>query len=414
MKNKNFIVFALFLVSSQLFGGGSSIYSRFGIGDLYHSNNAMQISLGGLGTSVINKLYVNTNNPASIYQINNTKFGVSINSNTSYLDDGISNAVYTKVRFSGFHIAFPVKESLGIGFILGMKPYSNVNYEIAQYKNPNNENVSNEIYEGSGGISKVFLGFSVLLPFDIALGTTLDYYSGNIQYSSSYFYADSVNFYDSYFTNEFKYKGLGATIGLESPDLSTLFDLKNVSNLRIGFTYEVSGAINTDSVKVVRTTIGESSFEASKFDTKIPYKFGAGLNLTISNNYLLVLDYLYQPWSKYEQNGIKSNNLRDLSRYSFGVEIGDYNKRFASFWELIKYRGGLSYEQTQYEINGKGINQFGIHAGLSLPLGPDNSVDIGLMYGIRGTKDSNLLKENIIRATFSINLGEFWFIRRDR
>lgn len=414
MKNKINIFLALFLISSQIFASGGSIYTRFGLGDLYHSNNAMQISLGGLGTSVINKLYVNTNNPASIYQISNTKFGASISSNTSYLNDGSSNATYTHVKFSGFHIAFPVKESLGIGFILGTKPYSSVNYEVVQFDNPENNNVSNEIYKGSGGLSKVFLGFSVLLPMDVAFGATFDYYSGNIQYSSSYFYADSVNLYDSYFINEFQYKGLGATFGLESPDLSEIFDLKNVSNFRVGLTYEVSGAINTDSAKVVRTTIGESTYEESKFDTKIPYKFGAGLSFTINDKYLVVLDYLYQPWSQYEQNGLKSSFLRDLSRYSLGFEVGDYNKRFASFWELIKYRGGLSYEQTQYEINGEGINQLGIHAGLSLPLGPDNSIDIGLMYGIRGTNDSNLIEENIVRATFSINLGEYWFIRRER
>ena len=414
MKNKIIILIVALTFASQNFAQGGSVYSRFGIGDLYHTNNAMQISLGGLGTSIINKLYVNTNNPASIYQINNTKFGISLNSNVSLLDDGISNATYSNVTFSGFHVAFPIKESLGIGFILGMKPYSSVQYEIDQSGSLPNTDISNESYKGSGGLSKVFIGFSTLLPLDLALGVTFDYYTGNIQYSATSSYVDSSGFYDSNFINEFKYKGLGATIGLESPDLAQIFNMNGISNFRLGLTYEVSGAINTDSAKVVRTTIGESTFNSSKFDTKIPFKLGAGLNFIINNKYLLVLDYLYQPWSKYEQNGLKSNSLRDLSRYSFGIEYGDQTKRFASFWELIKYRCGLSYEQSQYQINGEGINQLGIHAGFAFPLGLDNSIDIGLMYGIRGTNDSNLLKEKIIQASFSINLGEFWFIRRER
>ena len=71
-----------------------------------------------------------------------------------------------------------------------------------------------------GGISKIFFGFSYLLPFDIAIGATFDYYTGNIQYSSSYFYEESPDLTNSYFINEFKYKGLGTTLGLESPDLS--------------------------------------------------------------------------------------------------------------------------------------------------------------------------------------------------
>ncbi len=40
-------------------------------------------------------------------------------------------------------------------------------------------------------------------------------------------------------------------------------------------------------------------------------------------------------------------------------------------------------------------------------------MDIGLMYGIRGTKDSNLAKENIFQASFSLNFGELWFVRRE-
>ena len=155
MKNKIIILFVTLILSTELFASGGSVYTRFGIGDLYHSNNAMQIALGGLGTSIINKLYVNTNNPASIYQINNTKFGVSLNSNVSSLNDGISEATYSNVEFSGFHIAFPVKESLGIGFIMGMKPYASVNYEISQSGNLPNTTSSDEFYQGSGGISKV-------------------------------------------------------------------------------------------------------------------------------------------------------------------------------------------------------------------------------------------------------------------
>ncbi|MCW8850406.1 MAG: hypothetical protein OQJ81_10550, partial [Melioribacteraceae bacterium] len=247
MKNKIILLFVTILFSSQLFANGGSVYSRFGIGDLYHSNNAMQISMGGLGTSIVNKLYVNTTNPASIFQINNTKFGISLNSNISILDDGISNATYSNVKFSGFHIAFPLKESMGIGFILGMKPYSSVDYEIVQSGNLPNTNISNEDYKGSGGISKVFLGVSTLLPFDLALGLTFDYYSGNIQYSSTSFYADSSGFYDSYFINEFKYKGLGATIGLESPDLAQVLAIEGITNFRLGLTYEVSGSLSTDS-----------------------------------------------------------------------------------------------------------------------------------------------------------------------
>ncbi len=415
MKNKNYILFTLIVIATQIYAsGGGSLYSRYGIGDLYHSGSAMQLSLGGLGIVLNDNRYINTSNPATLFDIKNTRFGAGVSSNVSAIDDGSEQAIYSHVKFSGFHIAFPLKESLGMGFILGMSPYSVTNYNVINSVKSSVGDDYDEEFVGEGGLSKVFLGISYLLPGEIAFGVTLDYYTGNVQYNSSYFYIESSDLFDSSFIEEYKYKGLGATLGFESPDLSEVLGIERISNLRLGAIYEISGAINTNKSVVVLTTLGEKKLESSEIKTKLPTKLGVGLNFTLNDKYLLVLDYLYQPWSKYEQNDLKSKYLKDLTRYSLGFEVGDQTKRFATFWELVKYRCGLSYEQSQYEINEEGINQLGIHAGISLPLGLINSIDIGLMYGVRGTTDSNLLKENIFQASFSLNFGEQWFVRRER
>jgi len=411
---KKILFFFTFLVFiSNIYSSGGSLYTRYGIGDLYYSGTSYKLSLGGAGTSLSDEKYVNLNNPATWNSIKNVRFGTSLISNSSIIDDGIENVTYTHVRFSGFHIAFPVKESLGIGFVFGMTPYSVVNYEVINKVSQEDIDNYDEIYEGSGGLSKLFFGVSYKLPFDISLGATFDYYTGSFKYKSSFIFEEST-LTNSFFDTEFDYKGLGGTFGLESPDLATVFKLNNISNFRFGLTYEFSGKINTDTSLVALTTLGENEFESAKVKTDLPHKIGAGLNFTINEKYLVVLDYLYQPWSKYEQNGLKTDYLRDLSRYSIGFEYGEQVKRFASFWELIRYRGGLSFEQSQYDINGEGINQLGIHAGISLPLGLENTIDIGFMYGSRGSTDSNLLKENIFQASVSLNFGEFWFVRRDR
>lgn len=412
------IVTVLFGNIFSIYCSGGSLYTRYGLGDLYFSNSSRPIALGGLGTALLNSKYLNTNNPATIFNIKNTKFGASLNSNLLFLDDNISTATYSQVRFSGFHIAFPVKESLGMGFIFGMTPYSVVNYEVNGLNVNQNSFIDaesfDESFSGSGGISKLFLGVSTILPFNFALGATFDYYTGDIQYKSSYIYPDSVELTNSVFTNEYRYKGLGGTIGLLSPDIAEVLEFENISNFRLGFTYEFSGNISTDTNSLASTSLGESTFDNGNLITKIPSKISLGLSFTINNQYVIVADYLYQPWSKYEKNGVNSQYLRDVNRYSIGIEKGDQIKRFATFWELIKYRGGLSFEQSQYIFNGEGINTFGIHAGIAFPLGLENSIDIGLMYGIRGTTKTNLVKENIIQATFSLNFGELWFIRRER
>lgn len=414
MKNKKIILLLIILFSTQLIGSGGSVYSRYGIGDLYHSGSAYQLSLGGLGVSMSNPKYINTTNPATLSSLKNTRFGVSVLSNTSILDDGITNATYSHTQFSGFHIAFPIKETLGMGFVLGMEPYSTINYEVYNTVVTDVDDIINkEEFSGNGGLSKVYLGISYLLPGGIALGSTFNYYTGNVQYNSTYLYDGESDLVDSYFIDDFKYKGLGATFGLQSPDISELLSLTNISNFNFGLTYEIVGSLTTNNTVVARTSIGEKTVNSSEISTKLPSKLNAGFNFTVNEKYLLVFDYVYQPWSKYEQNDLTSPYLTDLTRYSLGFEYGANNKRFASFWELVRYRGGLSYEQSQYEINDERINQLGIHAGISFPLGTENTIDIGLMYGIRGTTDSNLLKENILKASFSLNFGELWFSRRD-
>ncbi len=412
MKIKFFIL--IFFSSISLsFASGGSIYTRYGIGDLYLYNTAGNLSMGGIRTAVLSKNLMNLNNPASWISIKNTSFGVNLISNFSSLSDGNLNGKYSLIKFTGFHLAFPIERDLGIGFVFGLIPYSNIKYDITNDYNKNTDNGYTSDFTGSGGISKAFLGISYLLPLDFSFGATFEYYTGDSKYESIITYNDSSDFSDSHFTSELKLKGLGTTIGFLTPDLSSIMGLKSISNLRIGLSYEISGKLTTDSLSYATTALGESIFSSLTYKTKIPNKLSIGLSLNI-DKFIVNVDYLNQPWSKFEQNGYYSKNLKDLNRYSIGVEYDRKAKRFASFWELVKYRCGLSYEQSQYTLKGVDINQFGIHAGMSFPFSLDNTIDIGFMYGIRGTTDQNLLQEHFYKVSVGLNLAELWFIRQER
>lgn len=103
-----------------------------------------------------------------------------------------------------------------------------------------------------------------------------------------------------------------------------------------------------------------------------------------------------------------------MTKISFGMEYRNPDFRSQSFWEQIMLRLGLSYEQTQYEINGNGVDQYSIYTGFSVPLSFDNTLDFGFQYGKRGTTESNLIKENIFKFSVSLSVGELWFLRQDR
>lgn len=108
-------------------------------------------------------------------------------------------------------------------------------------------------------------------------------------------------------------------------------------------------------------------------------------------------DYLYQPWSDFEANNSKSASLKDLQRLSAGLEYRDPKSVFnGTFWEQIILRCGLSFEQTQFVINNNEIDQFSIHAGVGMPVGVGNFLDVSFEYGIRGETGINLFKENFL------------------
>ena len=145
----------------------------------------------------------------------------------------------------------------------------------------------------------------------------------------------------------------------------------------------------------------------------IPFRIAGGLSFLLNEKYLFSLDYLYQPWSEYSLNGVTFPYLRDSYKISTGFEYRPERQIGQSFWEQVMLRLGLTYEQTQYDINGQGINKFSVMGGFSLPLSYLNTLDIGLAFTIRGTKNSNLLQEKIIKLSAGISLGELWFVRRD-
>ncbi|MEJ2505221.1 MAG: hypothetical protein P8Y81_03030, partial [Ignavibacteriaceae bacterium] len=83
----------------------------------------------------------------------------------------------------------------------------------------------------------------------------------------------------------------------------------------------------------------------------------------------------------------------------------------SSKWEQIIWRAGLSYETTQYVINGENIRQYSVFGGFSIPLGAANTFDLALQYSIRGTTDSDLVKENFYKINVGLSFGELWFLR---
>lgn len=416
---KKIIISLLILLSADIFANGGSIYSRYGLGDLNFGNSARKMGLGSIGASIIKPNFINPNNPASFTKLNQTRFESGLTFSNVSMEDNNGSDRQTNFNFSGFTLALPIERDLGIALSFGLTPVTNIEYNLSSpIANPDTSFINsslNTILSGKGGLSKFFVGISYSYS-GFNLGVSFEYLTGKNEYISTLDFKNNFDYIDISYTRRNNFSGIGSTIGVISPDLTDFIKLGNsISNLRIGMAVSISGEINTDTSLIKKTYIGELTTLEGKTTTKLPYTFSLGASFNLNKDYLISLDYLHQPWSKYRFNNKPENSLTDLNKFTIAFEYEKSDKRLSTgFWQQFEYRGGLNFEQTQYKIQNNHINSFSIFGGISLPLNIGNTIDITLEYGIRGKKTSNLVKENFINSIISINLNELWFFRPER
>jgi len=299
---------------------------------------------------------------------------------------------------------------------MGLVTFSRVSYSSVGTIQSSDPNIpSYQVsYEGSGGLSKLFIGSSVKLPFGFLGGATLDYYFGNLNYYSYINFDDNVTNINTSFDNDHRATGFGTTLGIISPNLKDAFGMNSFSDFRIGFSVNYISDLTTDTLltSTSNTLVDTSAFSSTKMS--IPIRLNGGISFVLSNMYKFNLEYEFQPWSDFKLGDVKSQNLRDAQKFSTAFEYVPIRKAGMSLWEQMVWRAGLSYEETQYKFNGQGINQYSVFGGFSFPMGIENTIDLGIEYGIRGTQDNNLLKENFIKMYLGISLGELWFLRFEK
>jgi len=416
MMNKTVIAIIGFfiLISGAVYAQSTSTYTRSGVGDIIYSYSARSLSLGHSGSALINKDYIAVTNPASWSSLAKTRIEFSFVYNGTNISNSTDSKFYGDGDFKGFAFAFPVSEDHGIGIATGLVPYSRINYLVEQDKEAVSSSSNYKAtYQGKGGLSKLFIGGTYKFPFDLVFGGTLEYYFGNLKYLSKVEFENSLTF-PAEFEMVYAPTGFGTSLGLISPDLSGLFNSESISDLKLAVSANVISELETDTLLTSRSSSNIDTLGLGVTKMSVPTKITVGATVSVSNNYTFILDYFYQPWSDYKFNEIKSLNLKDAQKVSFGFEYRPTRALGTSFWEQIMLRFGLSYEESQYTYFGNDINQYSVFGGFSLPLSYENTIDFGIEYSIRGTTEANLLQENFIRINLGLSFGDIWFQRYDK
>jgi len=138
--------------------------------------------------------------------------------------------------------------------------------------------------------------------------------------------------------------------------------------------------------------------------------------------YQIAFDWYNQTWSSVSSS--YQSNLRDLTRYSFGVEYTpnlqttEQLNKLKRFLRRTSYRLGFYYLQNNTLIKGNTLEQIGITAGLGIKLppptrySPPSIVNIGIELAERGSLTEVGIRERLARIYLSVTINDLWFKKR--
>lgn len=441
---RTFGLIAASFISSLAIAQENSPYSRYGIGDIAPNQNMANRSMGGISAGYSDGQNINFVNPASLSNIRSTVFDLGASVDIRNLKSNISPEKFKSVNtfISYLQVGFPIasqkmqKKGNSWGVSFGLRPVTRINYKIEKNDRLTNIDSLNTLYEGNGGINQANISTAIRLK-NFSFGISTGYAFGSKDYSTKLnFINDTVVYYRSNTATKTQFGGvfldLGAQYEIKIPKKDTSDAFKSKFNiLRIGayakmkqnlsgkrdniaetFSYDPSGGIYTiDSVSYTTGVKGTIN---------IPATYGVGFTY-VNDNWLWGADFEITNWKDYRYYGQK-----DAVQNTYTIRAGaEYfpakgNTPASRYWSFVKYRAGFYYGTDYIKLDDQNRTAYAFTFGAGLPLTKlerynyytgKATLNAGVELGGRGNKNSQSLREGILRFTIGVNMNAGWFFK---
>ena len=390
----------------------SSPYSRFGMGDLNSQFSSVFNSLGGGGYAINDSKIINPFSPASYssYQSNSFLFSTGINNETIDIQSLTNNQTVNNLSLSHILFGFPLTKKIGSSF--GIIPFSSIGYSM---QNRDDTFGADMLYDGDGGISKVYFGSSLELHQNLSVGANASYLFGGLNRRKRLVFDDETIF-NSRSNSLINIKGIyyefGAVFSKKIDDnnsqISISLNTSNNTNVDAKRTNLVETFEYSGTNEIVKDTFVNSVEKGSMI---LPKYTNLGLAYSL-DKWLFVFDYSTQNWSDYELFE-ESDSLINSQRISGGLQYTPDMSSVNQFYKRCHYRVGLALNTTPLQINNTQLEDKSISFGIGIPIKKNKSTyDISLILGQRGTTSNNLLKENYVKIGLSMSFEGIWFVKQ--
>ncbi len=397
-----------------------TLYSFYGIGMPLVHNSAQEKALGVPGISFNDLRTGGINNPAFWSFGSYTRISANFDFANYEVSDFSGSSTNSLFSFGSFQAVFPISKNK-LGLSVSLYPETRISYNTNfddSFNFGGTELQYSSNRTGTGGATK----------FEVGLGYKVFEWL-SIGYAPSYTFLTeeekrSISFLEDSFTENIQtIRTNGNAI---SHKIGALFVKENLFRGNDIIQIGITTGLQTDiDAKRKRETLLQINSVEEKVQigeiingkVSLPFKYGVGLTYFSGPKFNLSVEYLNENWgaSEYGFSGEQESFLKDRQFFGFGAQFHPYKSRSDKFLSNFKYSAGISYDTGHLEIQNEEINTLWFSAGLGL-ISPNlrsaSSFDLSLQYGIRGTNNQNLVKENIFSINLTVNLTELMFLQR--
>lgn len=397
------------LVSPVWATGTISPYSRYGYGEWQSLSFSANQSMGGLGYGVRSNKSINAMNPASYTAIDSLTFMLDLG--VSGVVDGFATASENTTQFNGNvdYVAIQVPLAKFAALSLGISPMSTVGYNYSFIdKKPmygyQDTLTIKQAFNGTGGISQVYLGLSFDILDRVAIGVNGHYLFGNIQHYREVTFPNE-NLYTSTWQKEALY------ISAWLCDVGVQYHQPiGDDELVVGAAYSLQLPMN-NRYEITTKTNDVEIIEDETLLFEYPQTIGAGVSYRWDNRLLIGADVSWQNFAQAHYYG-ETNKLNDRFVYAFGAQY-THAPGGKKYTDNMEFRIGANYANSYINIDNKPFDKWAITWGIGFPLPNTNTkLNLHMEYGQQGSIQQQGLLERYYKIGISVSLNERWFVKR--
>lgn len=448
------VVVVALSVSVQALSQENSPFSRFGLGDIVPNQPVAARGMGGLSAAFSDQQAVNTQNPASYGQLSlvTYDFGGLFDSRTLRSNNPSRNYQSINVTPNYLTLGIPLSRKRQLGMVLGLRPYSRINYNLENSNRlPGIDSVV-RLFEGSGGMNQVFTGIGKSFTrydsatrtsnFRFSIGANGGYIFGRKNATTTISpINDTVSYQAFNYINTTNYSNLFFSVGVQT-DLTigrsrdTVAKTSRRTFVRLGAFGNIRQNLRASTDSLVTSVLFGNGRQVNQ-DTVLlrgrnnagtivlPSSFTVGISIgnEITENisfdkWQLGVEYSATQWNNYRFLG-QTDKVQNSHMLRMGGSITPRNPaRGGNVFQTGTYRLGF-YTGTDYiNADGNGLRVSAFTAGFGFNLRKFRSYDnqftqinLGLEAGRRGTARNNLT-EQFVKVSLGLSLSDIWFIKR--